>query len=62
VHEIVEQLARCLTERERLVVELRFGEDMTQEAIGKRVGVSQMQVSRVLRQALAKLTAEACSS
>jgi RNA polymerase sigma-B factor len=59
---VYEQLARCLTARERLVVELRFGEDMTQEAIGKRVGVSQMQVSRVLRQALAKLTAEACSS
>jgi DNA-directed RNA polymerase specialized sigma subunit len=35
---------------------------MTQEAIGKAVGVSQMQVSRVLRQAMAKLSAEACAS
>ena len=42
-----------------MIVELRFGEDMTQEEIGKRVGISQMQVSRVLRQALAKLSAEA---
>jgi RNA polymerase sigma-B factor len=55
------RLARCLTERERLVVELRFAEDLTQEAIGERIGVSQMQVSRVLRQALAKLSAEAAS-
>src|SRR5215211_5448833 len=57
---LYEQLARCLTERERRVIELRFMEDLTQEEIGKRVGVSQMQVSRVLRQALAKLAAEAC--
>jgi RNA polymerase sigma-B factor len=59
---VYEQLARCLTDRERQVIELRFMEDLTQEAIGKRIGVSQMQVSRVLRQALAKLSAEACSS
>jgi len=59
---VYEQLARCLTDREREVVELRFMEDLTQEEIGKRVGVSQMQVSRVLRQALAKLAAEACNS
>jgi len=62
-HRVVyEQLADTLTPRERLVVELRFGEDLTQEEIGKRVGVSQMQVSRVLRQALAKLEAQARSS
>jgi RNA polymerase sigma-B factor len=57
-----ERLACCLTERERRVVELRFMEDLTQEEIGKQVGVSQMQVSRVLRQAMAKLAAEACAS
>ena len=62
-HRVVyEQLADTLTARERLVVELRFGKDLTQEEIGKRVGVSQMQVSRVLRQALAKLEAQARSS
>jgi RNA polymerase sigma-B factor len=59
---VYEQLACCLTARERRVIELRFMEDLTQEQIGKRVGVSQMQVSRVLRQALAKLSAAACSS
>ena len=56
---VYEQLAQCLTERERTIVELRFGEDMTQEEIGKRVGISQMQVSRLLRQALVKLSAAA---
>jgi RNA polymerase sigma-B factor len=34
---------------------LRFEEDLTQAAIGERIGVSQMQVSRVVRQALARL-------
>jgi RNA polymerase sigma-B factor len=59
---LYQQLAQCLTEREREIVSLRFEHDMTQEAIGKAIGVSQMQVSRVLRQALAKLAAEACNS
>jgi RNA polymerase sigma-B factor len=48
--------------RERQVVELRFERDLTQAEIGKRIRVSQMQVSRGLRQALAKLAAEARSS
>ena len=41
--------------REREVVRLRFEEDLTQAEIGERIGVSQMQVSRVLRQAIARL-------
>jgi RNA polymerase sigma-B factor len=43
--------------RERLVLTLRFGEDMTQAEIGERIGVSQMQVSRLIRQALTRLRA-----
>jgi RNA polymerase sigma-B factor len=58
---LLQQLAHDLTERERHVLQLRFVEDMTQEEIGKRVGVSQMQVSRILRQAVAKLEDEARS-
>jgi RNA polymerase sigma-B factor len=50
-------LLRSLTAREREVVRLRFEEDLTQAAIGERIGVSQMQVSRVLRQALSRLRA-----
>jgi RNA polymerase sigma-B factor len=38
---------------------LRFHEDLTQAEIGARVGCSQMHVSRILRAALARLTAEA---
>jgi len=39
------------------VLTLRFGEDMTQAEIGERIGVSQMQVSRLIRQALIRLRA-----
>jgi RNA polymerase sigma-B factor len=48
--------ARELTERERHVVALRFLEDKTQTEIAGQVGVSQMQVSRILRRALSRLT------
>ena len=41
--------------RERLVLQLRFAEDLTQSEIAERVGVSQMQVSRLLRHALEQL-------
>jgi len=51
-------LAR-ISERERTVLELRFGEDLTQAEIGERIGVSQMQVSRLIRQALIRLRAGA---
>ncbi|HEY5342389.1 MAG TPA: SigB/SigF/SigG family RNA polymerase sigma factor [Solirubrobacteraceae bacterium] len=46
-----------ISSRERLVLVLRFGEDMTQAEIGERIGVSQMQVSRLIRQALVRLRA-----
>ncbi|WP_344190556.1 sigma-70 family RNA polymerase sigma factor [Pedococcus aerophilus] len=39
---------RRLTERERLIVHLRFVEERTQSEIGSVLGVSQMQVSRLL--------------
>ncbi|MGH2904269.1 MAG: SigB/SigF/SigG family RNA polymerase sigma factor [Solirubrobacteraceae bacterium] len=44
-----------VSRRERLVLVLRFGEDMTQAEIGERIGVSQMQVSRLIRRALVRL-------
>ena len=47
-----------LEERECLVLRLRFEDDLTQREIGPRLGVSQMQVSRIMRQALRKLLAE----
>jgi RNA polymerase sigma-B factor len=54
-----DSLLSVLTERDRRVVELRFHEDLTQAEIGAQVGCSQMHVSRILRSALAQLTAEA---
>ncbi len=44
-----------VTPRERLVLQLRFAEDLTQSEIAERIGVSQMQVSRLLRRALERL-------
>jgi RNA polymerase sigma-B factor len=51
----VAEALRQLPERERRVLQLRFVEDLTQTEIAKRVGVSQMQVSRLLRRALDQL-------
>ncbi len=53
----LEPLLAQISPRERAVLRLRFGEDLTQAEIGTRIGVSQMQVSRLLRQALARLRA-----
>jgi RNA polymerase sigma-B factor len=47
--------ARQLSARERRVLALRFVSDMTQTQIAEEIGVSQMQVSRILRRALARL-------
>jgi RNA polymerase sigma-B factor len=52
---LLDDLLRCLTRREREVVRLRFEEDLTQCEIGARLGISQMQVSRVLRGSIARL-------
>jgi RNA polymerase sigma-B factor len=51
----VQQLARVLTDRQREILRLRFREDLTQSEIGERVGLSQMQISRLLRQAVARM-------
>jgi RNA polymerase sigma-B factor len=47
-----------LDDRERYVLHLRFERDLTQTAIAQRIGVSQMQVSRILRATLVKLRTE----
>src|SRR5579875_2187508 len=54
--------AQQLCERDRTILYLRFGEDLTQAEIAAVVGISQMQVSRLLRRSvrrLQELTAEA---
>jgi RNA polymerase sigma-B factor len=44
-----------LGERERLILHLRFFEGLTQSEIAKKVGISQMHVSRLIRQSLEQL-------
>lgn len=51
----LESLLGFLTVRQREVLRLRFRHDLTQEEIGERVGLSQMQVSRILRDAVRRL-------
>jgi RNA polymerase sigma-B factor len=43
--------------RERAILRMRFVEDLTQTEIAQRVGISQMQVSRLLRRSLSQLRA-----
>ncbi|MFD3698067.1 SigB/SigF/SigG family RNA polymerase sigma factor [Streptomyces sp. NPDC058646] len=41
--------------REKLILQMRFGQEMTQAQIGARLGLSQMQISRILTRTLARL-------
>jgi RNA polymerase sigma-B factor len=44
-----------LSERDRLILRLRFFEGLTQNEVAERIGVTQMQVSRLLTRILAEL-------
>ena len=44
-----------LSDSDRLILYLRFGRDLTQSEIARRIGTSQMQVSRLLRAAIEKI-------
>lgn len=54
-HATIFAAARHLPERERRILFLRFAEDLTQSEIAEQIGVSQMQVSRLLRRSLHRL-------
>jgi RNA polymerase sigma-B factor len=56
-HAMLGVALRALPERERAIVAMRFAEELTQDEIATRVGVSQMQVSRLLRRALRDMRA-----
>ena len=45
----VERLLSALPARERRILELRYFEELSQDQIAERVGISQMHVSRLLR-------------
>ncbi|MFI8341879.1 SigB/SigF/SigG family RNA polymerase sigma factor [Streptomyces sp. NPDC085639] len=48
-------LLRDLDERDRKILRMRFAQEMTQSEIGAELGISQMQVSRLLTRILARL-------
>ena len=51
-----------IPQREREILSMRFVEDLTQTEIAERVGISQMQVSRLLRRSLDQLRALTATS
>jgi RNA polymerase sigma-B factor len=51
----LDALLGALKPRDREILRLRFEEDLTQQEISKRVGVSQMQVSRIIRASIERL-------
>ena len=51
LHEVIERLS----EKERYVIKMRFYQDKTQSEIAKQIGLSQVQVSRIEKQALKKI-------
>ncbi|MEU0371700.1 SigB/SigF/SigG family RNA polymerase sigma factor [Streptomyces sp. NPDC006283] len=53
--EALKPLIALLDERDRLILSLRFIDELTQSEIGARLGISQMHVSRLLGRILAKL-------
>ena len=52
---ILRTLTEDLSARERLILYLRFVENRTQAEIGEEIGVTQMQVSRLLNDVLRKM-------
>ena len=52
---LVEELLAHLAPRDQLLLRLRFYEEMTQQEIAERLGVSQMHVSRLLARCLEEL-------
>jgi RNA polymerase sigma-B factor len=54
---LLDRALKALPPRERDLVRLRFEEDLSQSEIGRKLGISQMHVSRLLRRALARMEA-----
>ena len=60
VHDVhaVAPVLRALPDRERAILSLRFGEELPQSEIARRLGISQMHVSRLLRRTLDQVAAD----
>lgn len=61
IGQLREAVERCLTEQERLVIQLRYGLDnenpLRQREVAERTGISRSYVSRIEKRALEKLRA-----
>ncbi|MFC8452346.1 SigB/SigF/SigG family RNA polymerase sigma factor [Kitasatospora sp. NPDC057223] len=55
--ESLKPLIAALPKRERAILSMRFGAEMTQSQIGERLGLSQMHISRILSRVLKDLRA-----
>ena len=51
----VQELLKKLNERERQIIHMRYFQNQTQAAIAKKIGISQVQVSRMEKKILNKL-------
>jgi RNA polymerase sigma factor (sigma-70 family) len=58
IHETLRPLLASLPERERHLITMRLFGNMTQTHIAERLGISQMQVSRLLTRTLSRLRRE----
>jgi RNA polymerase sigma-B factor len=58
MQEVLEQVMAHLTTRERKILALRFVEQLPQTEVAKRLGISQMHVSRLQRAAVEHLRKE----
>lgn len=53
----LEEVLKQLSDKEQYVISMRFYEDQTQAQIAKKLGLSQVQISRIEKQALQKIRA-----
>ena len=56
---VLDSLLATLDERDQTIVRLYYRDELTQSEIGEQLGLSQMHISRLLRQATAQLVAAA---
>jgi RNA polymerase sigma-B factor len=59
---VLDSLLATLEDRDQTIVRLYYRDELTQSEIGDRLGLSQMHISRLLRQATAQLAANAAEA
>jgi RNA polymerase sigma-B factor len=52
---VIAKGVESLSDSDRMILHLRFDRDLTQSEIARRMGTSQMQISRLLRAAIEKI-------